>query len=181
MRIERRLIKALSVFACSVLFSTLTFAQVNNATLDVIVRDPSGALVNKAQVQLVSNAKPQLAQTNQKGEARFTKLPPGRYQIHIEAVGFKSQDIDGVALAAGPNRTEVSLEIDVIKADVNVDEEAVVRNTNPNGAAFTNVMTAEQGRPTTFDFVDGTGAKGTRNVIAATWMPPLCAKADLPI
>ena len=38
----------------------------------------------------------------------------------------------------------MTLEIDAIKVDVDVEDEAQVRNTNPNGAAFTNVMTAEQ-------------------------------------
>ena len=47
-------------------------------------------------------------------------------------------------LATGPHRREVTLEIDVIKVDVDVEEEAQVRNTNPNGAAFQNVLTAEQ-------------------------------------
>ena len=39
---------------------------------------------------------------------------------------------------------EVTLEIDVIKVDVDVEDEAQVRNTNPNGPAFSNVLTAEQ-------------------------------------
>lgn len=116
-----------------------------NASLEVIVRDPSGALINKAQVQLVRNGKPQsTAQTNQRGEARFNKVAPGRYQVHIEAAGFKAQDVDELDLSAGANRKEISLEIDPIKVDVDVSDEAQVRNTNPNGPTFSNVMTAEQ-------------------------------------
>src|SRR5690349_9538975 len=116
-----------------------------NATLEVIVKDPSGALINKAQVQLVKNGKRQsLVQTNQRGEARFNKVAPGRYQVHIEAAGFKAQELNDLDLAAGANRREVSLEIDPIKVDVDVSEEARVRNTNPNGPSFSNVMTADQ-------------------------------------
>lgn len=116
-----------------------------NASLEVIVRDPSGALINKAQVQLIRNGKPQSsAKTNERGEARFNKVAPGRYQIHIEAAGFKTQDIDELDLSTGANRKEVSLEIDTIKVDVDVADEAQVRNTNPNGPTFSNVMTAEQ-------------------------------------
>jgi hypothetical protein len=114
------------------------------ASLEVAVHDPSGALINKAQVQLISGSKPQLSQTNQKGEARFAKLTPGRYQIHVEAAGFKAQDVEAVTLVQGLNRTDITLEIEVIKADVEVAEEAAVRNTNPNGTAFSNVLTAEQ-------------------------------------
>jgi hypothetical protein len=116
-----------------------------NASLEVIVKDPSGALINKAQVQLLKNGKPQsLSSTNQKGEARFNKLAPGRYQIHVEAPGFTAQDIDALDLSTGPHRKEVNLEIDVIKVDVDVADEAQVRNTNPNGPAFSNVLTEEQ-------------------------------------
>ena len=116
-----------------------------NATLEVIVKDPSGALINKAQVQLVKNGKPQsLVQTNQRGEARFNKVAPGQYQIHVEAAGFKPQEVNDLDLAAGANRREILLEIDPIKVDVEVADEAQVRNTNPNGPAFSNVMTAEQ-------------------------------------
>ncbi len=81
-------------------------------------------------------------QSNQRGEARFNKLAPGAYQLHIEAAGFRAHDVD-VDLA-GPIRKEISLEIDPIKVDVNVEEDAQVRATNPNAASFSNVMTADQ-------------------------------------
>ncbi len=116
-----------------------------SATLEIIVKDPSGALVHQAQVRLVQNGKTiSSAQTNQRGEARFNKVAPGRYQAHVEAAGFKAQDLDEFGLSAGANRREVSLEIDPIKVDVNVSDEEQVRNTNPNGPSFSNVLTAEQ-------------------------------------
>src|ERR1043165_133461 len=78
-----------------------------NATLEVIVKDPSGALINKAQVQLVKNGKPQsLVQTNQRGEAHFSKIAPGRYELRIEAAGFKARDLNELDLTAGANRQE---------------------------------------------------------------------------
>ncbi len=114
-----------------------------SASLELIVKDPSGALISKAQVQLIKNGKIQSAsQTNQKGEARFTKLISGPYQVHIEAPGFTAHDVD-VELT-GVSRKEVTLEIDVIKVDVEVAEDAQVRATNPNAASFSNVMTADQ-------------------------------------
>jgi hypothetical protein len=146
MRIERLTIHAISVFTVVILLCQIGVGQNSvNGSLEIVVRDPSGALVNKAQVQLINNGKPSsLVQTNQKGEARFNRIVPGRYQVHVEAAGFKVQDIEGVTIVPGPNRTEIALEIDAIKADVNIEEEAVVRNTNPNGAAFSNVLTADQ-------------------------------------
>jgi hypothetical protein len=146
MRIERLQFRATSVLVALLLFCGFGFAQNSvSGSLDVVVRDPSGALVNKAQVQLLNKGKQQsAAQTNQKGEARFNKLAPGIYQLHIEAAGFKSQDLETITIVPGANRTEIALEIDAIKADVNVDEEIAVKNTNPNGAAFSNVLTADQ-------------------------------------
>jgi len=127
------------------LFVAVTCLAQSNANLDVVVKDPSGALINKAQVQLIRNGKAQsVATTNQRGEARFNKLPAGRYQIHVEAPGFKAQDIEDFELATGPQRREITLEIDPIKVDVDVANEAQVRNTNPTGPAFSNVLTAEQ-------------------------------------
>jgi len=121
-----------------------SFVQAN-ARLEVIVRDPSGALIEKAQVVLIKDGKPQAkAQTNDRGEARFNKVAPGRYQVRIEAAGFKAQDIADVDLAAGLNKQQVALEIDPITVDVDVADEAQIRNTNPNGPAFSNVLTAEQ-------------------------------------
>jgi hypothetical protein len=136
-----RVLPLLFILALSVLTD---FVQ-SNASLEVVVRDPSGALINKAQVQLIRNGKlHSSAQTNQRGEARFGKVPPGQYQLRIEAVGFKAQTLETLDLSAGANRKEVALEIDEIKVDVDVADEAQVRNADPNGPAFSNIMTAEQ-------------------------------------
>ena len=60
MRIERLMFLATSVLVALLMFSQLSFAQSPvNGTLDIIVRDPSGALVNKAQIQLLNNGKQQ--------------------------------------------------------------------------------------------------------------------------
>src|SRR6185295_9577727 len=144
MRVESLQSRAISVLIVFLLTVAPCLAQ-NSASLEVIVKDPTGALISKAQVQLIKNGKPQsLNSTNQRGEARFNKLAAGRYQIHIEAAGFKALDLEDVDLVSGPARREVTLEIDVIKVDVDVEEEAQVRNTNPNGPAFSNVLTEEQ-------------------------------------
>lgn len=146
MRIVCFEIRKLSVFFALALTCSVCFAQgPTNATLEIVVRDPSGALVNKAQVQLLNNRKPQsVTQTNQKGEARFTRISSSNHQIRVEAPGFKPQDIDSLVLVAGVNQLEITLEIETIKADVEVAEESSVRNTNPDGPAFSNVLTAEQ-------------------------------------
>ena len=144
MRVESLQSRAISVFIALLLIVGPCLGQTASASLDVVVKDPTGALINKAQVQLLRNGKSQsLNSTNQRGEVRFNKLAAGSYQVHIEAAGFKAQDVD-VDLTAGQHQKEITLEIDPIKVDVDVEEDAQVRNTNPNGAAFSNVLTAEQ-------------------------------------
>src|ERR1051326_5101822 len=109
------LLEALQCRAISVLIALLlTVAPClakNNASLEVIVKDPTGALISKAQVQLLKNGKPQsLSSTNQRGEAPFNKLAGGRHQVPIEAAGFKTLDLTDIELTAGPHRREVTLE-----------------------------------------------------------------------
>jgi len=144
MRIESLHSRAISVFIALLLIVGPCLGQAGSASLEVVVKDPTGALINKAQVQLIRNGKSQsLNSTNQRGEVRFNKVPTGSYQLRVEAAGFKAQDVE-LDLAAGQHQKEVTLEIDPIKVDVDVEEEAQVRNTNPNGAAFSNVLTEEQ-------------------------------------
>lgn len=144
MRFESLQSRAISVLI-ALLLSVVPCAAQGNTSLEVIVKDPTGALINKAQVQLIRNGKSQsLSSTNQRGEARFNKVPAGRYQLHIEAAGFKALDVEDLDLSSGPQRREITLEIDTIKVDVDIEDEAQVRNTNPNGAAFSNVLTPDQ-------------------------------------
>src|SRR5215510_13842823 len=129
MRVESLQPRAISVLIVFLLTVAPCLAQ-NNASFEVIVKDPTGALINKAQVQLIRNGKPQsLSSTTQRGEARFNKVPTGRYQLHIEAAGFKALDVEDLELSTGPQRREITLEIDPIKVDVDIEVEAQVRNT----------------------------------------------------
>src|ERR1051325_771447 len=109
MRVESLQSRAISVFIALLLIVGPCLGQgAPNASLEVIVKDPTGALINKAQVQLIRNGKSQsLSSTNQRGEARFNKVPAGRYQLHIEAAGFKALDVEDLELSSGPQRREV--------------------------------------------------------------------------
>jgi len=101
MRVESLHSQATSVLVALVLTVLPCLAQ-TPASLEVVVKDPSGALINKAQVQLIRNGRSQsLIATNQRGEVRFNKIIPGIYTIHIEAAGFKALDIADVDLSTG--------------------------------------------------------------------------------
>ena len=147
MRTRRFYSCSLSVLLVTMIGCLVAVSQTrgaSEATIAVVVRDPSDAVIPGARLQLIKDGKPTATgQTNQKGEARFNRLSGARYQLLVEAVGFKAKAID-IDFHPGENKIEVSLEIDTIKADVEVSEEARVRNTDPRGSAFTNVLTQDQ-------------------------------------
>lgn len=138
--------RVISVFIVFALLGGLGIAQSkSDSRLEVVVKDPTGALIHNARLLLTRDGKVEATtQTNQKGEARFTRIELAPSQLKIEAPGFKPSLLDLSDLHAGLNRTEVTLEIDPIKADVQVAEDAQTRNSDPYGPAFTNVLTAEQ-------------------------------------
>ena len=139
--------RAISVFIVLALLCGSGLAQTKAAesSLEIVVKDPTGAVIFNARALLTKDGKPEATtQTNQKGEAHFNHIIATRSQLHIEAAGFKARDVDLSELHAGSNHTDITLEIDPIKADVEVADEAQVRNSDPNGPAFTNVLTADQ-------------------------------------
>src|SRR5205085_4676915 len=85
-----------------------------------------------------------LGGTDQRGEASFSRLPGGQYQIHIEAPGFKPRDLTGVSLPLNGNQLEVRLEVAPVTEQVEVAQDKREAATDPRGSAFTNVLTAEQ-------------------------------------
>src|SRR4030095_3687160 len=106
MRLDRLTSRAIGVLVTLGLSLPLCMAQnSSNASLEGGVRDPSGALKKRPEVQLRNMGRRQATtQTNQKGEARFNKVDPGRYQVHVEAPGFKPQDTEAFTLTSGVDR-----------------------------------------------------------------------------
>ena len=66
-------------------------AQVDRATLTGIVRDPSDAVIAKAQVTVTSLATGVVAKvtTNDNGTYLVVNLLPGEYLVQAEATGFQ--------------------------------------------------------------------------------------------
>jgi hypothetical protein len=92
------------------------FAQSDNSSISGIVKDPTGAVVANAKV-IVKNegtAFERQTTTNEAGFYTVTNIPPGFYEVKVEAAGFKS-------FVKTHNRLEAALPIQV-NADLTVGQ-----------------------------------------------------------
>jgi len=77
--------------AVLVIFSGAVFAQSDLGTINGTVRDPSGAPVPNAKVVVKNQASgsERTVTTNQGGLYSVTNIPPGMYDVSVDAPGFK--------------------------------------------------------------------------------------------
>ncbi|MCL4522337.1 MAG: TonB-dependent receptor, partial [Acidobacteria bacterium] len=78
------------LFALLALMGSAALAQVNTVDLSVNVLDPSDAAIKGAKVTVknVATSAMRTVDTDDSGRALFVALPPGRYQVTVEAAGF---------------------------------------------------------------------------------------------
>jgi hypothetical protein len=97
-----------------VLYSPGALAQVTTATIYGTVVDSSGAAVPGASVRIVNSGTGAATATTSGGAGEFTStfLSVGRYDIAVEARGFKTYKQTGLDLAAG-QRLQLEARLDV--------------------------------------------------------------------
>jgi hypothetical protein len=119
-----------------------------DAALRVTVADPTGAIIVNARVAVQPAdrpGEPVEAVTDERGEATFATLGPGRYSVRAEFPGFEPRQIDDVRLRAGSStRREMKLSIAKVAEDVTVGQDPRDRALDPRGNAFGNLLTREQ-------------------------------------
>lgn len=78
--------------------SAMAFAQIDTGSIVGTVRDPSGAAIPKATVNLTNKATSQISSTvtNSVGEYQFPSLHPGDYSVKAVANGFSTQEFSDV-------------------------------------------------------------------------------------
>src|SRR2546425_678814 len=84
-----------------ILFSaSISLSQVSTAELSGTVADPSGAVISGAKVIAtnVATDASREASTDAAGSYRMTLLPPGNYNLSVEAQGFRRLLQSGVTL-----------------------------------------------------------------------------------
>src|ERR1044072_5650171 len=90
-----------SLAAC--LLVPCAFSQETTAGIQGTVKDPTGAVVAKATVEVTSPSMigSQKATTDTSGDFRFSSLPVGSYVITVTAAGFRPFKQCGIDLTAG--------------------------------------------------------------------------------
>jgi len=112
--------------------SPSVFAQETTAGIQGVVRDPSGASVANATVEVTGSSLigSKKVQTDDLGTYRFAGLPSGSYALSVTVPGFRTYKQVGIELAVGrlPN-VDVRLEVGAVAETVEVASNASVVDT----------------------------------------------------
>jgi hypothetical protein len=108
-------------------FVVLAAAQLgNSASIEGTVKDPSGAVVPGATVQIVNpvSGYTRMVTTDTSGVFRFANVPFNPYHLSVTANGFVSYAMDVEVRSAVAAKLDVSLKLGTSATTVNVTEES---------------------------------------------------------
>ncbi len=118
--------------------------MIASAEITGSVTDSSGAVLNTAKVS-IENLDTHIRQTkavSSSGDYIFQALPTGRYQIRIQASGFKAFEVPEVTLAAGDQvREDASMQIGATSETIEVQGQAPALQTD--SATFGTLVTPQ--------------------------------------
>src|SRR5260370_663602 len=97
----------LDLLICALAFSMSAFAQETTGGLQGTVKDPQGAVIPGATVDVTSTALigKKTETTDSGGYFHFEQLPPGVYSISVNAPGFAPQAKGNLELRVGAPAT----------------------------------------------------------------------------
>lgn len=186
---QKRAISIIGVWATLFIFAAAmcapASAQTFKATVVGQVTDANGAAVPGATITITEQGtgRTQTATTTDDGSYTIPQLPPGRYDLRIEASGYKPVVQTGLLLETDKTqRVNVTLEAGNVNETVTVQAEAPVLNTDTsdkgevitqrqvqelplNGRDFTDLALLTPGvyrRPAEDDQGEGLATNGTR-------------------
>jgi hypothetical protein len=116
----------LGIAMACLLMSAPLMAQ-SNATINGIVRDPTGAILPGVSVTLTDKATQQIQTTvtSEIGSYVFPAVPPGQYALAFELPGFKKLLRENItANVRDIVKVDASLQIGTVSSEVTVNEEA---------------------------------------------------------
>ena len=109
----------------------------NAAALRGIVKDPSGAAVPKATVELREAAK---TSTNNQGRYEFLNIAPGKYQLVTTQAGFA---VDERPVEVGETNPELVIELKIEKQEISVEVGGKVSGTANSDPVYRALRTTE--------------------------------------
>ena len=140
MRFKSALILLLII---QVIASAQTRSSADSA-LRVTVVDPAGAAILGASVKINLGGAVLISQTNERGEALFSALTPGGWDLHVEAAGFEPIDKKDITVRSGMKHVDVKMSIARVNEAVVVSEDKLEKKTDLRGDAFSTILTQEQ-------------------------------------
>jgi Carboxypeptidase regulatory-like domain/TonB-dependent Receptor Plug Domain/TonB dependent receptor len=146
-------------------FGFLAFAQETTAGLQGTVKDPSGASIANANVEVTSPALigVKRLQTDQGGYYRFANLPSGTYTITVTATGFRTSKQENISLEVGHLPSiDVTMQVGTLAETVEVTEQTPVVDvtqskvqTNISDKALMNIPTQTRSFQSVIQFAPG--------------------------
>ena len=132
---EDKMNRSFALLILIVAFCLGTLAQAGGSTSEIKGRiaDPNGAVVTGATVTVTDTSKgiSRTATTDAHGEYRFLSLPPGTYNLRVEASGFSSQLKNNVQVTVGQTADQdFSLKVGDASATVEVTGDLPVIETD---------------------------------------------------
>src|SRR5688500_3073155 len=119
-------------------------------TLRVVVKDPSGAVVPGAMVQ-IRGAEDRTAAivrsditSDGQGVATVADLKPGRYAAEVAFPGFETRVLPDIRVRAGDNRREAILAIQKLDESVSVGRDPRTVASDPNNDRFATTLSRDQ-------------------------------------
>ena len=134
----RTFLRLVVLAAVVCLGAVVGFAQGSSAELHVTVRDSKGAAIQGATVTARNEARnfERTAAVAADGEYVFEALPPGLYDVTVEASGFAKEQVANVRLTVGQvANLPVEARIAGVSETVNVSSEAQLVETQRTGSA----------------------------------------------
>jgi hypothetical protein len=133
-------------FFALVLFSTPVLLAQGTGSITGTVRDNTGAVVPKAEVALTDTGTLNSLHTttNAEGEYLFAAVPPGTYDLAINAVGFTKYESKGIILRVAQRaRVDAALTVGEVKTAVTV-EAADVTQVETESSEVSGIVTGKQ-------------------------------------
>ncbi len=147
------MLRTLTCMAVACLFAgpaTATQRQTDTATLRIVVKDPSGAVIPGALVQVKGAEERTAAVTrtdvpsDAQGVAMTAGLVPGRYTVAVSFPGFETLTIPDLRVRAGENKRDAVLKIQKVEDSVSVGRDKAAVAADPNSDRFNTVLSRDQ-------------------------------------